>query len=226
MWLYVSLHMCVLIQVFLTSVPTKIDEKCKEEKKAARVWKQYKLERHGAVSKRIWCGVSGLVDSVPERWTDNRGRLEDVLVSAPSAGRRRVASHLPSTSRWLGQHTSRLTAQHDATKRVRTAGGGAWRTRHYGAFSQRTGRVASLSLTYTNTNTQCHTLPQIPVECAAHTHTHKLCSHPPLPLIQCSNSTLFCNTVTQSHQLFIADFCTCSVVGLIDTEEGIQGWRG
>lgn len=45
-------------------------------------------------------------------------------------------------------------------------------------------------------------------------YTHKLCSHPPLLLIQCSNSTLFCNTVTQSHQLFIKDFCTCSVVGL------------
>lgn len=49
-------------------------------------------------------------------------------------------------------------------------------------------------------------------------YTHKLCSHPPLPLIQCSNSTPFCNTVTQSHQLFIKDFCTSSVVGLIDWE--------
>lgn len=84
----------------------------------------------------------------------------------------------------------------------------------------------SLSDIHKHKHTVSHIAPDTSGVCSTHTHTHELCSHPPLPLIQCSNSTLFCNTVTQSHQLFIADFCTCSVVGLIDTEEGIQGWRG
>ncbi len=53
--------------------------------------------------------------------------------------------------------------------------------------------------------------------------THKLCSHPQPPPIQCSNSTLLCNTVTQSHQLFIKDSCTCSVMGLIDREMEFKG---
>lgn len=44
------------------------------------------------------------------------GLITEVPVSAPSAGRRRVTSHLPSTSLWLGQHASRLTAQHDANE--------------------------------------------------------------------------------------------------------------
>lgn len=49
---------------------------------------------------------------------DNRGQMKDVLIEAPSAGQSRCSSHLHSTSLQLGQHLSKLTAQHNAIARV------------------------------------------------------------------------------------------------------------
>lgn len=223
MWLYVSTHMCVLIQCSWHLFPQRLMRNAKKKKKLQECesnisWKDTAPCLKGFdVEYQVWWFLKdGLITE--DGWRMCWSRLP-LLVGD---GSHLIYLQLPGDSVSIRAGWQHSTMQRRESGRRR--GGGAWRTRHCGAFSQRTGRVASLSLTYTNTNTQCHTLPQIPVECAA--HTHKLCSHPPLPLIQCSNSTLFCNTVTQSHQLFIADFCTCSVVGLIDTEEGIQGWRG
>ena len=47
--------------------------------------------------------------------------MKDVMVEAPSAGQSRCSSHLYSTPLQLGQHLSKLTAQHNAIARV-TAG--------------------------------------------------------------------------------------------------------
>ena len=44
--------------------------------------------------------------------------MKDELVVAPSAGCSRVRSNLHSASQLLGQHLSRLTAQHDAVSRL------------------------------------------------------------------------------------------------------------
>lgn len=156
--------------------------------------------------------------------------MKDELVSAPSAGRSRVRSHLDSTSVWLGQHQSRLTAQHDAICRL-TVGSKIIHTRHKHVLKrvrgERTRSVKDLAphclheesvvLCLSDTHTVYvfiqHTVAHCPRYQQSVQYTRKLCSHPPLPMIQCSNSTLFCNTVTQSHQLFIKEFCTSSVMG-------------
>lgn len=166
--------------------------------------------------------------------------MKDVLVLAPSAGRSRVRSHLHSTSLWFGQHLSRLTAQHDASRRLTVGSKIIHKTRACPEESQRRedrkcegpgtatpsqgiGWVVFIQHTPTPSLFDTHRVTHCPRYQPSVQYTHKLCSHPPLPLIQCSNSTLFCNTVTQSHQLFIKDFCTCSVIGLINTDMELKG---
>lgn len=56
----------------------------------------------------------------------------------------------------------------------------------------------------THTHTHSHTF-----EHAVHTQAEFT---PLLPVIQCSSSTLFRNTVTQSYQLFIKDFYCWSAI--------------
>lgn len=168
-------------------------------------------------------------------------QMTDEAALAPSAGQNGVRSHLYSTSLWLRQHLSRLTAQHDAVSELTVGSKVICKTRTCPEESQRRkceGRGVTLTslgvllccsfvlccvvlcetpggLHLYPSHTESHIAPDTSRVCCI--HKHKLCSHPPLPLIQCSNSALFCNTVTQSHQLFIKDFCTCSVIGLIDT---------
>lgn len=70
------------------------------------------------------------------------------------------------------------------------------------------GWCLSNTLCLHSTHTHRHTLAQIPAEPALHAQAEFT---PPLLLLQCSGSTLFCNAVMQSHQLFIKDFCSWSV---------------
>ena len=149
--------------------------------------------------------------------------MKDELVLAPSAGRSRVRSNLYSI--WLGQHLSRLTGQHDAIGRLIVGSKIIHKTRpclDRGQEVRRTG----ISTAFTR-NRSCLGLSDTVTHCPRYQssvqYTYKMFSHPPLPLIQCSNSTLFCNIVTQSHQLFIKDFCTWLVRGLMDGEIQFQG---
>lgn len=167
---------------------------------------------------------------------------KEELVLAPSAGQCRVRSHLHWTSLWLGQQvvstvdaacrlivglkiihkTWKCTEESQRSEERKCRRQGIALTRNWLCcvvlcFVVLCGMPGGLQLYPTQTVTQC------PRYQPSVQYTHKLCSHPPLPLIQCSNSTLFCNTVTQSHQLFTKDFCTCSVMGLIDTQMEVKG---
>lgn len=169
-----------------------------------------------------------------DRWRMSRSQLP-LLVSAGSD-----LIFLHWTSLYPGQHVSSLTAQHDAVSRLtvglkiihKTCACPEESRRREDRMCEGPGTALPsqgigwvVFIRHRDSviirHTQSHTLPQILAERAI--YTHKLCSHPPLPLIQCSNPMLFCNTVTQSHQLFIKGFCTCSVMGLIDREIELKG---
>lgn len=172
---------------------------------------------------------------ITQIWIDNIGQMKDVLIFAPSAGQSRARSHLHSTSLLLGQQLSRLTAQHNAITRLTVGSKIIHKTQTCPEESQtREDRkcegpgtalasqgpicVVFIQQTVFVRHTHSHTLPQTPAERAVHTQAEFT---PLLPLIQCSSSTLFSNTVTQSHHLFIKDFCSWSVIDR--QRDGIQG---
>lgn len=172
---------------------------------------------------------------ITQIWIDNRGQMKDVLILAPSAGQSRARSHLHSTSLLLGQQLSRLTAQHNAITRLTVGSKIIHKTQTCPEESQtREDRkcegpgtaLASegpICVVYPTDSvfvrhTQSHIAPDTSRACSTHTHAEFT---PLLPLIQCSSSTLFRNAVTQSHQLFIKDFCSWSVIDR--QRDGIQG---
>lgn len=144
--------------------------------KAARVWKQYKLDRQGSVSKRIRCGVSGLV--VPWRWTDNRGCAGLSSLCWSETGHISFTFNFPVT--WSAYEQVDSTARCNGESQDCVGGRGERRTRHCGAFSQRMGWVASLSLWHTETQT--HSVTHCPRYQWSVQHTHTSCVHTRLSL--------------------------------------------
>lgn len=75
-----------------------------------------------------------------------------------------------------------------------------------------TGRCNRLIAAVPSWRNQSHALPQIAAEHAAQI---QLCF--PHSLMHCFSSGLLCNTVAQTHKLFMNKFCICSItVNLID----------
>lgn len=168
---------------------------------------------------------------IPQKYI-NKHSLWFEPVLAPSAGHNQVNSHLLSTSWWLDEDLSSLSAQcvvavSEAVHRLahhhfrspkrhreRERMGGK---KGFGTFLHKESIVSYYVRSLEDSLFDAHRVTHCPRYQESMQYTHKLCSHPPLALIQCSNSRLFCNAVTQSHQLFIKEFCTCSVImGLID----------